>query len=74
MKKSCYAIKQTKIERFILSPCLSNKDSLAKDRVSVCFLKIYDKKKKHMANKKQKTERAPECKMMTVQVSRTIRV
>lgn len=44
MKKSCYAIKQTKIERFILSPCLSNKDSLAKDRVSV-FWKVTRKKK-----------------------------
>lgn len=54
MKKSCYAIKQTKIEPHISSPRLSNKDSLAKDRVSS---QVFEKlrERNHMANKKRNT-------------------
>lgn len=51
MKKSCYAIKQTKIERHILSPCLSNKDSLAKDRASSQVFESF-RERNHMGNKK----------------------
>lgn len=49
MKKSRYAIKQTKIERHIFISLF--KDSLAKDRVS---LQVFEKlrKKNHMAKKK----------------------
>lgn len=56
MKKSCYAIKQTKIEPHILSPCLSNKDSLANDRAS---LQVFEKlrEKDYMANKKNKQKK-----------------
>lgn len=54
MKKSCYAIKQTKIEPHISSPCLPNKDSLAKDVVSS---RVFEKlrKRNHMANKNLNT-------------------
>lgn len=51
-----------KIEPHILSPCLSNKDSLAKDRVPA---QVFEKSTDHMANKKKgemNCQWAPECK------------
>lgn len=54
MKKSCYAIKQTKIEPCILSRYLSNKDFLAKDRGSLQVFEKFIKKKSHSKYKKIK--------------------
>lgn len=49
MKKSCYAIKQTKIEPHILSPYLSNKDSLAEDRGYLQVFISWKKQKPYLA-------------------------
>lgn len=71
MKKSCYAIKQTKIEPqifyfffelifFFYLHVWSNKDSRAKDKVCPLFRRSsWEKKINHMANKKKnkKTKR-----------------
>lgn len=51
MKKSCYALKQIKIEPHILSPYLSNKDSLAEDRgLLQVFDKLGGKNKQYLAD------------------------
>lgn len=64
-----------KIEPHILSPCLSNKDSLAKDRVPA---QVFEKSTDHMANKKREkwivNGHQNAKKNMTSQVSRTIHV
>ena len=77
MKKSCYNIKQTKIEPRILSPCSSSKDSPAKDRASLqVFEEFRNKSHGKFFNKRKKRnpQQAPECKIRTIQVSRTIHV